>query len=90
MAKGLAETPHAIGMTSMTVVEQSGGQVKALSLTGTAPTEENVKSGRYFLTRDFLFVIRGEPTPLVKRFVDFVLSPEGDRVIRANGAVPLR
>ena len=90
MAKGLVETPHAIGMTSMTVVEQSGGQVKALSLTGTAPTEENVKSGRYFLTRDFLFVIRGEPTPLVKRFVDFVLSPEGDRVIRANGAVPLR
>lgn len=90
MAKGLAETPHAIGMTSMTVVEQSGGQVKALSLSGTAPTEENVKSGRYFLTRDFRFVIRGEPTPPVKRFIDFVLSPEGDRVIRANGAVPLR
>jgi phosphate transport system substrate-binding protein len=90
MAKGLAETPHAIGMTSMTVVEQSGGQVRALSLSGTVPTEENVKSGRYILTRDFLFVIRGEPTPPVKKFVDFVLSPEGDRVIRGNGAVPLR
>ena len=90
MAKGLAETPHAIGMTSMTVVEQSAGQVKALSLSGTAPTEENVRSGHYFLTRDFLFVIRGEPTPPVKRFLDFVLSPDGDRVIRANGAVPLR
>jgi phosphate transport system substrate-binding protein len=90
MAKGLAETAHAIGMTSMTVVEQSGGQVRALSLSGTTPTEENVKSGRYFLTRDFLFVIRGEPTPPVKNFLDFVLSPEGDRVIRGNGAVPLR
>lgn len=90
MAKGLAETPHAIGMTSMTVVEQSAGQVKALSLEGISPTEENVKSGRYFLTRDFLFVIKGEPTPPVKSFLDFVFSPEGDRVIRANGAVPLR
>jgi len=90
MAKGLAETPHAIGMTSMTVVEQSGGQVKALSLGGVAPTEENVKSGRYILTRDFLFVIRGEPAPPIGRFLDYVLSPEGDRVIRANGAVPLR
>ncbi len=29
------------------------------SLNGVAPTAENVKSGRYFLTRDFLFVIRG-------------------------------
>lgn len=90
MAKGLTETPYAIGMTSMTVVEQSAGQVKALSLAGTGATEDNVRSGRYFLTRDFLFVIRGEPTPAVRKFLDFVLSPEGDRVIRGNGAVPLR
>lgn len=90
MAKGLAETPHAIGMTSMTVVEQSGGKVKALTLNGVAATAENVKRGRYFLTRDFLFVIKGEPTSSIKKFLDFVLSPDGDRVILANGAVPLR
>jgi phosphate transport system substrate-binding protein len=90
MAKALAETPYALGMTSMTVVEQSAGKVRALTLNGTAPTAENVKSGRYFLTRDFLFVIKAEPTSSVKRFLDFVLSPEGDRVIQANGAVPLR
>ncbi len=90
MAKGLAETPQALGMTSMTVVEQSGGKVKALTLNGIAPSPENVKSGRYFLTRDYLFVIKGEPTLSVKKFLDFVLSPEGDRVIQANGAVPLR
>ena len=90
MAKGLADTPAAIGMTSMTVVEQSGGTVKALTLNGVAPTAEQVKSGRYFLTRDFLFVIKGEPTPPIKKFLDFVLSPDGDRVILANGAVPLR
>jgi phosphate transport system substrate-binding protein len=90
MAKGLADTPHAIGMTSMTVVEQSGGKVKALTLNGVAPTAEHVKSGRYFLTRDFLFVIKGEPSPPIKKFLDFVLSPDGDRVILANGAVPLR
>jgi len=90
MAKGLAETPQAIGMTSMTVVEQSGGKVKGLTLSGVAPTPEHVKSGRYFLTRDFFFVIKGEPTPSIKKFLDFVLSPDGDRVILANGAVPLR
>lgn len=90
MAKGLAETSHAIGMTNMTVVEQSGGKVKAPTLNGVAPTAENVKRGRYFLTRDFLFVIRGEPRSPIKKFLDFVLSPDGDRVILANGAVPLR
>jgi len=90
MARALAETPHAIGMTSMTVVEQSGGKVRALTLNGMAPSADNVKSGHYFLTRDFLFVVGASPSPEVKRFVDFVLSPEGDRVIQANGAVPLR
>jgi phosphate transport system substrate-binding protein len=90
MAKALAETTHAIGMTSMTVVEQSGGKVKALTLNGVSPTPENVRKGSYFLTRDFLFVIKAEPAPAVKKFLDFVLSPEGDRVISANGAVPLR
>jgi phosphate transport system substrate-binding protein len=90
MAKALAETPHALGMTSMTVVEQSAGRLRALTLNGIAPTAESVKSGRYFLTRDFLFVTKGEPTGAVKKFLDFVSSPEGDRVIQANGAVPLR
>ena len=90
MAAGLADTPNAIGMTSMTVVEQSAGKVKALTISGVAPTPENVKSGRYFLTRDFLFVTKGKPTVDVQKFLDFVLSSEGDRVILANGAVPLR
>ena len=90
MAAGLADTPNAIGMTSMTVVEQSAGKVKALTINGVAPTPENVKNGRYFLTRDFLFVTKDKPTADIKKFLDFVLSSEGDRVILANGAVPLR
>jgi phosphate transport system substrate-binding protein len=90
MAKALAETPHAVGMTSMTVVEQSGGKVKALTFNGVAPTPENVRKGNYFLTRDFLFVVKVEPPLGVKKFLDFVLSPDGDRIILQNGAVPLR
>jgi phosphate transport system substrate-binding protein len=39
MAKELAATTGAIGMTTTTVVEQSGGKIKALSLDGVAPTE---------------------------------------------------
>lgn len=90
MAKGLADTHHAIGMTSMTVVEQSAGKIRALTLNGVAASSENVRSGRYFLARDFLFVTRQEATAPVRKFLDFVLSPDGDRVILANGAVPLR
>ena len=61
-------------LTAACIVEQSGGKVKALTLNGVAPTPENVKSGIYFLTRDFLFVIKAEPPPAVEKFLDFVLS----------------
>jgi phosphate transport system substrate-binding protein len=90
MAKGLSATANAIGTTSMIVVQQSKGRVKALTLNGVAPLAENVKSGRYILARDFYFVVEGKPTPPLKKFLDFVLSPEGDHVITANGAIPMR
>lgn len=90
LAKGLADTPDAIGMTSMTVVEQSRGKVKPLSVNGIAPTAENVKSGRYILTRDFLFVVNNAPPAQVTRFLEFVFSPAGDRVILGSGAIPSR
>lgn len=90
MAKGLAQTPYAIGMTSMTVAEQSSGKIKALRISGLAASPENVRGGYYYLTRDFLFVVKADTTPGVRKFLDFVQSPDGGRVILANGAVPLR
>ena len=90
MAKALAETPNAIGMTSMTVVEQSGGRIRALALNGVVASPENVKSGSYTLTRDFLFLVKAQPSPEVRRFIDFVQSAQGDRVILDSGAIPVR
>jgi phosphate transport system substrate-binding protein len=90
MAKALAETPHAVGMTSMTVVEQSGGRIRALMLGDAAATPQNVKAGRYALTRDYFFVIKEPPSAAVTRFVEFVLGPAGDAAIRASGAIPTR
>jgi phosphate transport system substrate-binding protein len=90
MAKALADTPYALGMTSMTVVQQSAGKIRALSLNGAAATEENVRSGRYPLVREFLFVVRAQSAPAVARFIEFVRGPDGERIVRANGAVPVR
>lgn len=89
MAKELARTSGAIGMTTTTVIEQSQGRIKSLSLNGIAPSAENVRSGAYGLTRDSFLVTKGAPDPAVARFLDFVRGPEGKRVIIANGAVPL-
>ena len=90
MAKELAETVGAIGMTTMTVVEQSRGEIKALSLNGIPPSAENVKRQAYSLTRDSFLVTKAGPSAAVARFLEFIRSAEGERVIIANGAVPVR
>lgn len=90
MAKELAAVPGAIGMTSMTVVEQSKGRIKAASLDGIAPSADNVKNKSYVLVRESFFVTRGSPSTAVARFIEFTRSASGDDVIAANGAVPVK
>lgn len=90
MAKELAAVPGAIGMTSMTVVEQSKGRIKAASLDGIAPSADNVKNKSYVLIRESFFVTRGSPSTAVARFIEFTRSASGDDVIAANGAVPVK
>lgn len=89
MAKELSETPGAIGMTTMTVVEQSQGRIRALSINGIAPSPENVERAVYPLVRKSFFVTRATPPPAVAQFLQFVRDPVGQRVIRANGAIPV-
>lgn len=89
MAKELAATAGAIGMTTMTVVEQSQARIRPLALNGVDPSAENVRSGAYTLTRDSFLVTKGRPVPAVIRFLAFVRSTEGREVIRANGAIPI-
>ncbi len=89
MARGLAGTAGAVGMTTMTVVQQSQAKIRPIWLNGVEPSPENVRSGAYSLTRDSFLVTQAAPAPAVARFLEFVRSPEGKRVISANGAVPL-
>ena len=88
MAKELAATSGAVGMTTTTVAEQSGGKIAALSLEGLAPTAENVIAGRYRLVREVFLVTKGDAPAATKAFLSFVKSTDGAKVIQANGAIP--
>lgn len=89
IAQALAATAGAIGMTTMTVVEQSQGQIKAASLQGILPTAENVQGHTYPLTRDSFLVVKAPPSPAVSRFLEFIRGAAGVKTISANGAVPV-
>jgi len=79
--------PAAIGFISLGLVNS---QVRALALDGAEANDENIGNGSYRLVRPFLFVSRGEPTGLAKQFVDFVLSDEGQALVKEEGLLPIR
>lgn len=54
-----------------------------------APSLETAQSGSYPISRFLYFYTAGEPTGLAKRFVDWVTSPDGQKVIEQVGYYPL-
>ena len=65
--------------------------VKLLAIDGVYPGKEEIRAGTYPLTGEFYAVYRkGEPNPNVQKVIDFVLSPEGQRIVEESGYVPIR
>jgi len=80
----VGDDPNAIGYVSLGLVNE---KVIALKLDGVKATHDNVINGTYNLSRPFLFVTNSEPTGEVKKFIDFVLSDEGKKILDAEGLV---
>ncbi len=83
----VATDPYSIGYVSLGIVDTN---VKALSIDGVAPTVQNIRQHKYRMVRPFLYLTAGEPTGAAKLFIDFVLSREGQNILRKEGLVPIR
>jgi len=53
------------------------------------PSAETVKDGSYPLTRPLFFYLRKKPDGNVKKFVDWALSPDGQKLVTEVGYFPL-
>ena len=53
------------------------------------PSMQTVESGKYPLSRQLFFYTIGEPAGETKAFIDWVLSPEGQKICEAVGYYPL-
>ena len=78
----VATDPAAIGYISLGLVDE---RVRALNLDGVVPEHATIRSGRYPLSREFLLLSCHPPEGLAKSFVDYALSPEGQRLLAEEG-----
>jgi len=76
--------PAAIGYMSLGL---AGKEVKALAIDQVEANHQNVVDGKYKLARPFLFVTKGPASPAAQRFIDFVLSAEGQKTLESEGLV---
>jgi phosphate transport system substrate-binding protein len=78
VVQNVASHPEAIGYVSMGYLSES---VKALAVEGVRPTPETVTAGTYHLTRPFFLIAAEEPDGAPRSFLDFVLGPEGQKIV---------
>lgn len=87
VATTVAQTEGAIGYIGLGYLSSS---VKALDIDGVKPSKETVVNGSYKLSRPLFMYTNGEPKGLVKEFIDFVLSPEGQKIVEEQGFVAVK
>lgn len=92
IADEVAGNPAAIGYYGMGYISK---KQKPLSLAKNGKSEyempiiENVINGKYPISRPLFLYTDGIPEGLVKKFIDFVLSREGQDIVLATDFVPV-
>lgn len=79
--------PGGLGTATMALLLSEQRRAKALEIDGTAPTLANVASGRYPYTKTMYLVMRGDAPASLRRFIEFVGSPLGHRILGETGHV---
>ncbi|MBN1980456.1 MAG: phosphate ABC transporter substrate-binding protein [Chitinivibrionales bacterium] len=54
-----------------------------------APTEETVKNGTYPISRNLFLYLRSKPSGAIKEYIDWILSAEGQSIVKQVGYFPL-
>lgn len=57
---------------------------------GFVPTAETIKTGDYPITRYLYMYLRNKPTGAMKSYIDWILSPEGQKLVVEMGYFPVK
>jgi phosphate transport system substrate-binding protein len=88
----VSRTPCAIGYSGMAYAAAGTRTLRIARKKGepgVAPTAETATDGSYPIARPLYLYTRGDPSGPVKAFIDWVLGPDGQRILRDIGYVPV-
>lgn len=79
--QNVALKENGIGYISVGSVDDS---VKEIAIDGILPTDDNIKNGKYLISRPFIMLTKGEPSPEAQMFLDYILSDEGQQIVKEH------
>lgn len=86
----IVQTPGAIGYVGLGYVDP---EVKAVPVmvngVPVQATVQTVLNGAYPISRPLLMITQGPPSGLARSYLDFILSPAGQKIVTEEGFVPL-
>jgi phosphate transport system substrate-binding protein len=88
----VAKTPGAIGFSGLGYATPA---VKILKISrnkgdpGVAPSISTVHDKSYPISRPLFMYTPGDPPPHIKKYIDWIMSPPGQKLVEETGYVPL-
>ncbi len=94
IADEVAQNPNAIGYVGMGYVDPRRHKAVAVAQDAGSrfvePTQGNVLNGSYPIARPLYLYTPNPPEGMIKEFIDFALSDEGQKIVEEQEFVPVR
>ena len=88
IAAEVGKNPNGIGYVGVAHIHAPG--VKVVSIDGTTPTKEAVLTKKYPYARPNFYYTNGEASGEAAKFIEFTLSPEGQKIVEKVGFIPVK
>ena len=93
VVENVARTPTGLGYSGMGYKTPQVNWLKVSSKKGgdaIEPGADVARSGKYPIARKLYLYTAGEPSPEIKDYINWILSPAGQKIVEKEGFVPLK
>ena len=88
IAQEVGKNPSGIGYVGLAYTKAAG--IRVVPIDGASPSKESVLAKSYPYARPTFFYTNGEPSGVVKEFIDFTVGSEGQKIVEQVGFVPIK
>jgi len=78
-----------VNLGALPTLGTTAPNMTAVSIDGIAPSPATVTDGTYEISRNLILITGGTPTGEVKAFLDWIMSPKGQKLVETGGFVPV-